>query len=101
MEEENILENVVSAGKYLTEKLLALKEAFPDVIRDVRGRGLMLGAEVAGGAAPIVAACLERGLIILNAGPDVLRFLPPYIITAEQIDEAAEILKKALISVTE
>ena len=62
-------------------------------MKEVRGKGLMLGVEVDLVAKEILAACLKKGLIIGTAGEKVLRFLPPLIVSKEEIDEAGEILE--------
>lgn len=96
IENENMLEHIRSISKYFFAGLEALKEEFPAVITAVRGKGLLIGMEVSCTAAPIVNTCLEQGLILLNAGPDVVRFLPPYIITEKDVDFVIEKLKIVL-----
>lgn len=96
IEKSNLLPHIVEMGDLLKNELLKLQQEFPDKIVDVRGKGLMLGMEVKGGAAPIVNACLENGVMLLSAGPDVVRFLPPYIISTKEIDKVINILKKVL-----
>lgn len=96
IEDENMLEHIRSISKYFFAGLEALKEEFPAVITAVRGKGLLIGMEVSCTAAPVVNACLEQGLILLNAGPDVVRFLPPYIITEKDVDFVIEKLKIVL-----
>lgn len=98
MEEEGILDNVQSVGAYFKAELEKLKEDFPDLVSAVRGKGLLLGLEVPGKAAGIVHYCLEHGLLVLSAGPDVVRFLPPLTITAKDATFALKIVKKALTS---
>jgi acetylornithine/N-succinyldiaminopimelate aminotransferase len=65
-------------------------------IKEVRGKGLMIGVDVDGDAWDIATACLEKGLLILSAGKNTLRFLPPYIITDEEIDAGLAILRGCL-----
>ncbi len=96
IEKENLLSHVQSIGAYLRDQLLALKEDYPGLIKDLRGLGLMLGMEVTCGAAAVVNACFESGVIVLNAGPDVVRFLPPFLITEKDVDFLVETLKKSL-----
>ena len=78
---------------------MSLKEAFPDLVSDVRGKGLIYGMEVTCGASSVVNACLEQSVLLLSAGPNVVRFLPPYIISEGDIDNVTEILKKTLNSI--
>ncbi|MGN0963500.1 MAG: aspartate aminotransferase family protein [Clostridia bacterium] len=99
MEKENLLAHVKTVGAYLRDKLLDLKEEFPEVIKDVRGLGLMLGMEVTCGASAVVNACFDDGVVLLSAGPDVVRFLPPFIITEKDVDFLTETLKKAVNSI--
>lgn len=96
IEEENLLEHIRGISNYFFAKLEVLKEEFPAVITAVRGKGLLIGMEVSCTAAKVVNACLEKGLILLNAGPDVVRFLPPYIITEKDVDFVIEKLKIVL-----
>lgn len=94
--EEDLLSNVMAQGTYLSQKLTALKALYPEIIQDVRGMKLMQGIELNQPVAPIVDACLERGLLLVGAGPNVIRFVPPLIVQSEQIDEAMQILAEVL-----
>lgn len=91
IEQDDLLDNCRQRGAQLKQGLEALKDEFP-IIREVRGAGLLVGAaldETSGiMAADIIAACREAGLLILPAGPHVLRLLPPLNVTAADIDEA-------------
>jgi diaminobutyrate-2-oxoglutarate transaminase len=79
-----------------------LQQAFPAVIVDVRGRGLMLGVELSEVAAirsrQLQKECLKRGLIVELGGRhgSVVRFLPPLIITASEVDEVCQIFGEAI-----
>lgn len=85
------LAEVVRKGEYLTKGILALGS---DKIQGVRGRGLMLGILVdPAERAALVAACLEKGLLVLTAGTAAIRLLPPLTITYEELDEALAIMK--------
>jgi acetylornithine aminotransferase len=81
----------------------ALQEKYPDVISEVRGRGLILGLQLApdftSKAADIITAARERGLLIITAGDGCIRFVPPLTITEEQIKTGLNILEQALTSV--
>ena len=95
-EKEHILENVRQVGTYLTEKLDGLVDKY-DFLTERRGKGLMQGLEVNGRpVGGIVDRALENGLIIITAGSNVLRFVPPLIITKENVDEMLEKLCAAL-----
>ncbi len=92
-----VLENVAENGKYLTEKLNALKSKY-DVIKDVRGIGYMQGIELDMPVSGIISAAIENGLLLANAGANVVRFVPALIAEKKHIDEATEILDKVLSS---
>lgn len=67
-------------------------------VRDIRGRGLMLGIDIASDAWPVLEAALQRGLLLLSAGQNTLRLLPPYVITDAEIAEGLGILRSVLDS---
>ncbi|MCL6612145.1 MAG: acetylornithine transaminase [Peptococcaceae bacterium] len=92
-----VVENAARVGAYFMEKLLEMKGRHP-VIREVRGKGLMLGMELAADGREVVAFCQQRGLLINCVNNNVLRFLPPLIITGADVDRAAGILEEALKS---
>jgi acetylornithine/succinyldiaminopimelate/putrescine aminotransferase len=71
--------------------LEALQSRFA-VISEVRGQGLLIGAALDIEAAPLIADARTHGLLVLSAGPNVLRLLPPLNITAAEVDEALKIL---------
>jgi len=93
--EEELLANATAQGERLMNGLNELRSRFP-VIRQVRGQGLLVGAELDGEAAPIIAAARDKGLLILSAGPKVLRFLPALNVTTAEVDEALDKLAQAL-----
>lgn len=93
-EEQHILEHVQEITPYFEERLDGLVEKY-DFFTQRRGKGLMQGLVVEGRpVGEIVAKALENGLVVISAGSDVLRFVPPLIITKEQIDEMVEKLEK-------
>lgn len=73
-----------------------LKEIQSDRIRDVRGLGFMIGVELKEKVAPFVQAIQQKGVLVLNAGPTVLRMLPPLVLTEAEIDRAVEVIAEAL-----
>ncbi|MEE0776323.1 MAG: acetylornithine transaminase [Bacillota bacterium] len=93
IEKEHILENVTKISAYLQEKLNGIMD---ERIKEVRGMGLLLGMELTVDAGPIVNRCLERGLLLLVAGPHVIRFLPPLNTTEDLVDSAVAILENVL-----
>lgn len=94
-EENHIIEHVASVGEYLKEQLEEVAAEF-DCILTRRGMGLMQGLVFDKPVGPIIAKAMEKGLILINAGADVIRFLPPLIITKEDVDTMTAILKEAI-----
>ncbi|MBA3949441.1 MAG: acetylornithine/succinylornithine family transaminase [Acidobacteria bacterium] len=93
--DNGLLASARAAGVYLGETLDILKVRHSRV-KDVRGAGLMRGIEIDGDAAAVVNAALERGLLINRTAGSVLRLLPPFIVTPQQIDHAVSILGDVL-----
>ncbi len=93
--EENLLEKSRENGAYFKGKLEEIKETY-NIVKDVRGRGLMLGMEVNRECGCMVDDARENGLIINCTASNVLRFVPPLIITKEQIDTVASIMDKII-----
>ncbi|NLY61058.1 MAG: acetylornithine transaminase [Clostridiales bacterium] len=94
--EEGILETVKDKGEYFTDQLIKLKNKF-SFIKEVRGKGLMLGMELDEEVSgkEIVLDMLNRGFIINCAGNNTLRFVPPLIIQKDHIDDLVENLEKS------
>jgi acetylornithine/succinyldiaminopimelate/putrescine aminotransferase len=86
-EEEKIPEKAAELGKYLLAKLRAISSP---LIREVRGLGLIAGIEIKHKVAPYIAALTERGVLTLPAGINVIRLLPPLVITRPQLDKVAD-----------
>ena len=89
--EKHLLDNVKTVSAYLKDQLAAIDDSR---IKEIRGMGLLLGMEMTVEVAPMVNSCLKQGLLLLNAGPNVIRFLQPLNITEELVDSAVAILKK-------
>lgn len=94
-DKRHILENVNEVGAYLDSKLCELVEQY-DVAKAVRGLGLMRGLECDAPVGEICSKALEKGLIVLSAGTNVVRFVPPLIIHKSHVDEMIEILASIL-----
>ena len=94
-EENNILEHVREVSAYLEEKLDSLAAKY-DFITDRRGMGLMQGLVFDRPVAPVINAALENGLILINAGTNIIRFVPPLVITDTDVDEMIESLDSCL-----
>jgi acetylornithine aminotransferase len=95
LRDDGVLENCRAIGERLRERLVALARGLP-TIRDVRGRGLILGIELDRAGRPFVAAALERGLVINCTAETVIRLLPPLTLTAAEADEGLTILEGVL-----
>ncbi|WP_303691485.1 aspartate aminotransferase family protein [Megamonas hypermegale] len=93
---DNLMKNAVEVGAYLKEKFNAYKEKYPTLIKDVRGRGLILGMELSRPGREIANECLDYGAIINCTAGNVLRFVPPLNITKAHVDELIAILDKVL-----
>jgi acetylornithine/N-succinyldiaminopimelate aminotransferase len=95
IEEGNLLQHAAEMGRYAQERLRSLKEKY-SAIDHVRGIGLMIGIQLTRPGAQIVSKCLDKGLRINCTHDTVIRFMPPMIVTKEQIDEAVGIFESVL-----
>ena len=96
----DLLGHVKEIAPYLEQKLDELVEKY-DFLVTRRGKGLMQGVVCKLPVGKVAAAALEQGLIVITAGADVLRFVPPLVIEKQHVDEMIEKLEKALLSVQE
>lgn len=94
---ENLLEQVEKMSGYFIKKLTDLKNLHPGFIKEIRGKGLLLGVELDRCVGEVVSLCREKGLLINGLGDKVLRFLPPLVVTEKEIDEAVEILNNVFV----
>ena len=94
--QERLPERAAAMGRRLRERLLALQERHRGAVKEVRGRGLLLGIDLVPPVSDVVAACRERGLLVLTAGDNVLRLAPPLVVPEESVDRAAAIIGDAL-----
>ena len=94
-EERNIISHVKEVSVYLEEALEALVKEY-DVLTKRRGMGLMQGIVTTLKPADVVSKALEKGLVIISAGSDVLRIVPPLVITKAHVDEMVNKLKETL-----
>lgn len=90
-EKLNLVDHVNEIGAYLSEKLDELTVKY-DCIKEHRGIGLMHGLECKMPVAPVITKAMDKGLIIINAGANILRFVPPLVIEKEHVDEMIQIL---------
>ncbi|MBI4241220.1 MAG: acetylornithine transaminase [Candidatus Rokubacteria bacterium] len=93
--EDRLSERAARMGRLLLGKLEALKPSHP-VVREVRGKGLLIGIELTRPVAPVVTACREQGLLVLTAGENVVRLAPPLIVEDAHVERAVAILTSAL-----
>ena len=94
-----IMENALMVGVYFKLKLIELKSKFPGHIKEIRGKGLMLGVELTHDGDTIVTIMRENGVLINCTNKNVLRFLPPLIIRKEHIDKTIVELENAFIKI--
>jgi acetylornithine/N-succinyldiaminopimelate aminotransferase len=104
LEKENILENVQQRGEQLRHGLQAIAKKYPNQIAEVRGWGLINGMELKADieltAGDVVKAAMDEGLLLVPAGPKVIRFVPPLIVSAAEIDTALQVVDSAMSKLT-
>lgn len=94
--EERLVDNAAKVGSYLKDRLMEMQRELR-IIREVRGLGLMLGVEMRFDVYSILQKTLQKGVLLLDAGRNVLRFLPPLSIQPEQVDRAVACLRSILV----
>ena len=103
IERENILQNVQERGEQLRNGLKAIAAKYPDQITEVRGWGLINGMELNADtqltAADVVKGAIAEGLLLVPAGPKVVRFVPPLIVTEAEVNMALQALERAMAAV--
>lgn len=90
------MEEVQAKASRLTQALARVKDEFPDLVLDVRGKGLLCGVRLKPPVGDVVKACLSEGLLTVGAGENVLRLLPPLNVTDAELSETASRFSKAL-----
>lgn len=93
LEERDLIRHAAEVGAYFRERLAATA---PDRIREVRGLGLLIGVEFKEKVAPILAALKGEGVLAINAGATVVRFVPPLTITRDEVDDVIAAFERAL-----
>lgn len=88
--------SVLAKEKVFRQGFAKLQQKYPEQVKEVRGRGLILGLQLTVDPAPVVTAARERGLLIITCGTNTLRLVPPLIITEEEIGQGLEILEQAM-----
>jgi len=109
IKEEKLLENATKQGNYIMKRLENLKDEY-EIVGDVRGKGLMIGAEIVENkktkkpakekASEIMTRCWKRGIAIITCGVSTLRVAPPIIITRELVDAALDIVEDVIKEVS-
>ena len=95
-EEENVISNVKEVGSYLGQKLDEITKKY-DSVKEHRGIGLMHGLELNIPVGEVVNKALEKGLIVISAGCNTLRMIPPLVVTKEDVDDMVKILESCLV----
>lgn len=98
IEDGFILDQCRRMGKYLKKRLEEVKKEFPSIIADIRGMGLLIGMELVRNCAPVVKACMENGVLVNCTAGNVLRFMPPLIVTEKEIDHLIDVLDQVFDS---
>ena len=91
-----MLSEIQAKGEHFIARGRELQARLPTIVKDVRGRGLLLGVELQQEAAPVIARCREQGLLVNAAGERTVRFAPAYTVTREELDEGLRILERVL-----
>jgi acetylornithine/N-succinyldiaminopimelate aminotransferase len=94
--EDKLAERAGRMGKVLAQGLEAIRAKHPRAVKEIRGRGLLAGLDLVPPVADAVAACRERGLLVLTAGDNTLRLAPPLIVTDNEVAQACGIIDAAL-----
>jgi len=93
LEENDLPRRAAELGEYFIGRLRQLES---NIVREVRGLGLMVGIELKKEASPYIEALAKEGVLALSAGPTVIRFLPPLVISREELDKVVEAVEKVL-----
>ena len=96
LSDPNLQKAVLEKEQTFRKGFETLQQRFPDLVREVRGRGLILGLQLTIDPTPIVTAARERGLLVITCGTNTLRFVPPLIISEGEIHEGLAILGEAM-----
>ncbi|MCJ1472032.1 acetylornithine aminotransferase [Lambiella insularis] len=99
LSETELQKEVLKKEKLFRDGFARLQAVYPDVITEVRGRGLMLGVQLTQDPAPIITAARERGLLIITGGTNTLRFVPPLVVSRQQIEDGLRVLGEAMKAV--
>jgi len=98
--DEGLLDNANKVSAYLFPALEKLRQKYP-IIKEIRGKGLMIGIQFKGKVADVVKKMQEHGVLVLVAGMTVVRLLPPLVITMEQAKKVVDALEAVLVEMKE
>lgn len=103
LEKDNLLQNVQQRGEQLRDGLKAIAAKYPQIVTEVRGWGLIDGMELSSDipltSSDVVKAAISEGLLLVPAGPKVIRFVPPLIVSEVEVNEALQALERAMVAV--
>lgn len=94
--EKGLQEGVVRKGEVFRKGFEALRAKYPELVKEVRGKGLILGLQLSEDPGAIVKAARERGLLVITAGTNTLRFVPSLVMSEQEIQEGLRILEEAI-----
>ena len=96
LSERSLQSSVLAKEKVFRQGFERLRNRFPTLIKEARGRGLILGLQLTRDPTPVVTAARERGLLVITCGKDTLRFVPPLVISEQEIERGIAILEEAM-----
>jgi len=92
--EVKFLDNVKSVSKYFLLNLNKIKDKYPNLIKEIRGKGLLIGIQLHSDQAKFIKMLMENKLLTIRAAENVVRILPPLNVKKNEIDQALKIIKK-------
>lgn len=101
LSESSLQTAVLQKEALFRQHFARIARRFPSVVSEVRGRGLILGMQLTADPTPVITAARERGLLVITCGTNTLRFVPPLVVSEEQIEEGCKILEDAMSAVFE
>ncbi|KAI8692677.1 hypothetical protein LRP88_07611 [Fusarium phalaenopsidis] len=96
LSDKQLQASVTAKSEVFRQRFAKLQEKYPELVKEVRGRGLILGLQLSEDPTPIIKAARERGLLIITAGTNTLRFVPSLTVTDEEITQGLDILEAAI-----
>ncbi|KAI8959553.1 putative acetylornithine aminotransferase precursor [Daldinia sp. FL1419] len=96
LSDPKLQQDVLSKSRIFIERFKRIRERYPDLVTDIRGKGLILGLQLTQDPSPIVKASRERGLLVITCGTNTLRFVPPLTASQDEIESGLNILEEAI-----